>query len=112
MAPTELTPIVQHYMEVLPSAGIHPTMAVLLCGQSANAQAEWSDIELIIVAPEFDGEPHFTVLDRLWESLMHADHRIQPIACGVEEWKRGTARPIIDMARREGVVILPRAAAA
>ena len=111
MAPLEIVSAVQHYLDVLPTAGIHPTGAMLFGSQADGTAHEWSDIDLIVIAPEFD-----TCLDhgpekQLWRSLLHADNRIEPIACGTQEWERETNRPIIDIARREGVMILPRGAA-
>jgi len=33
------------------------------------------------------------------------DSRIEPIACGEREWDADTSRPILEIARREGMVI-------
>ena len=111
MAPQVITEIVQDYLNLLPGAGIHPTGAILFGSQITGKADKWSDIDLIVIAPEFDGAPHYSVVDQLWRTTVHADNRIEPIACGTEEWQRETIRPIIDIARREGVMILPRKAA-
>jgi predicted nucleotidyltransferase len=42
---------------------------------------------------------------RLWETTLLADIRIEPIPCGEQEWNSGDGRPILEIARREGVVI-------
>jgi predicted nucleotidyltransferase len=111
MAVAEITDAVQHYLTELPAVGIHPTAAVLYGSQARGNAHEWSDIDVVVVAPEFDGTVDRSLVKRLWRALVHADNRIEPIACGTLEWERETNRPIIDIARREGVMILPRGAA-
>ncbi len=34
-----------------------------------------------------------------------ADNRIEPIPCGQREWEMDQGRPILEIARREGVII-------
>lgn len=106
-----MTQIVESYLEFLPSRGIHPTGAVLFGSQLAGTADDWSDIDVVVIAPEFDGSPSYHEVNQLWRSTVHVDNRIEPIACGTEEWERETMRPIIDIARREGVMIRPRVAA-
>lgn len=36
---------------------------------------------------------------------MSADNRIEPIPCGEREWETDQSRPILEIARREGIVI-------
>ena len=110
MAISEMNTIVQNYLSVLPASGIHPSGAVLFGSQASGNPTKWSDIDVVVIAPEFDGTPHYTVVDKLWTSIIDADNRIEPIACGTQEWERETMRPIIDIARREGVMIRPREA--
>jgi predicted nucleotidyltransferase len=40
----------------------------------------------------------------LWRATA-SDDRIEPIPCGEQEWAGGDGRPILEIARREGVVI-------
>ena len=44
----------------------------------------------------------------MWEATLAADNRIEPIPCGEREWDSGNGRPILEIARREGVVIEAR----
>ena len=111
MAPSGITNIVERYLGFLPSRGIHPTSAVLFGSQLTGTAHQWSDIDLVVIAPEFDGAPSYHDVNQLWRSTVHVDNRIEPIACGTLEWERETNRPIIDIAKREGVMILPRGAA-
>jgi hypothetical protein len=43
---------------------------------------------------------------KLWELRADTDSRIEPIPCGEREWEMETNRPIIEIARRQGIVIL------
>ena len=100
---------VKRYLAVLPTVGIHASRAVLY-GSFARGEADQdSDIDLVVVAPEFDAARDFDTIRSLWETTLLADVRIEPIPCGEREWESGDERPIIEIARREGVVIEPDA---
>lgn len=107
MADPEIIDIVRHYLAVLPEFGIHPERAVLFGSRLRGDADEWSDIDLIVVAPEFDRKRDIATVQRLWRARLKADDRIEPIACGVQEWINAatTKRPILDIALTEGEVI-------
>lgn len=96
---------IRQYLAVLPTVGIHASKAVLF-GSFAKGRADQdSDIDVVIIAPEFDKESDFETIKSLWETTLLADNRIEPIPCGEREWESGDGRPIIEIARREGVMI-------
>jgi len=104
MADGEIVTVVRRYLAALPDYGIHARRAVLF-GSFANGKPhEWSDIDLVVIAPEFD-EPHdIKLVEQLWRATV-TDNRIEPIPCGEHEWETDGGRPILEIARREGVVI-------
>lgn len=105
MVESGIVDVIRRYLAALPSVGIHARRAVLF-GSHATGQAnQWSDIDLVVVAPEFDGGRDFETVKSLWEATLLADNRIEPIPCGEMEWAGGNGRPILAIARREGVVI-------
>lgn len=57
-----------------------------------------------MIAPEFDGSRDASLVRALWRATV-VDDRIEPIPCGEEEWEGGDGRPILEIARREGVLI-------
>lgn len=96
---------VKRYLAALPEVGIRPSRAVLF-GSVAHGKAdEWSDIDLIVIAPEFDGEYDRSILEELWGARSAADIRLEPIPCGEQEWETDASRPLLTIARREGIVI-------
>ena len=96
---------VRQYLSVLSTVGIHAHKAVLF-GSFARGEADQdSDIDLIVIAPEFDAASDFETIKNLWETTLLADNRIEPIPCGEQEWEGGDGRPILEIARREGMII-------
>lgn len=47
--------IVRRYLVALPEYGIHPRKAVLYGSHAKGTPDQWSDIDIIVVAPDFDG---------------------------------------------------------
>ena len=96
---------IQRYTTALGSFGIH-TRRFVLFGSFARGDAdEFSDIDLIVIAPEFDGPREMTLVEKLWQATSSADNRIEPIPCGEQEWETDQCRPILEIARREGIII-------
>jgi predicted nucleotidyltransferase len=95
---------VKGYLAALPRFGIHARRAVLYGSFARGAGNVDSDIDLIVIAPEFDGRRDMALVKALWRATV-SDDRIEPIPCGEREWEGGDGRPIIEIARREGVVI-------
>jgi len=97
---------VRSYLAALPALGIHPRRAVLFGSYARGHGGEYSDIDLVVIAPEFDGSRELSLVKKLWQATA-ADSRIEPIPCGEREWETDQGRPILEIARREGVVIAP-----
>jgi len=96
---------VRRYLAALPAQGIHARRVVLFGSFARGDANNLSDIDLIVIAPEFDGPREMTLIEKLWEATASADNRIEPIPCGDDEWETDQCRPILEIARREGVVI-------
>jgi hypothetical protein len=95
---------VKQYLAGLPAFGIHAHRAVLFGSFVQGRAGEWSDIDLIVIAPEFDGPREISLIQALWRATA-ADNRIEPIPCGEQEWETDQSRPILEIARREGIII-------
>jgi len=105
MVESTITSAIKRYVLALSTFGIH-TNRLVLFGSFARGDAdEWSDIDLVVIAPEFDGPRELTLVEKLWLATASADNRIEPIPCGELEWETDQGRPILEIARREGVII-------
>ena len=104
MVEENIITIVKQYLASLSSFGIHANMAVLFGSFALGGNNEYSDIDIIVIAPEFDGTRDISLIKSLWQATV-CDYRIEPIPCGEKEWKTDRKRPILEIARREGVVI-------
>lgn len=95
---------VKRYLAGLPALGIHACRAVLFGSHVRGRADEFSDIDLVVIAPEFDGSREISLVKALWRATV-SDNRIEPIPCGEQEWETDGSRPILEIARREGVII-------
>lgn len=105
MVEVEIIEIVKKYLASLSRVGINAVKGVLFGSFARGDANEWSDIDLIVIAPEFNEEKTLALVENLWLATKYADSRIEPIPCGVKEWEEDEDRPIIDIARREGIII-------
>ena len=95
---------VKRYLAALQAVGIHTRRAVLFGSYARGRADEYSDIDLVVIAPEFDGSREMSLVKRLWGATA-ADNRIEPIPCGEQEWETDQGRPVLEIARREGIII-------
>lgn len=97
--------ILRNYLRVAAEAGIHARRAILFGSHARGEAHEWSDIDLIVIAPELEERKDHASILKLWELRAVTDSRIEPIPCGEREWETGEGSPILEIARREGIVI-------
>jgi predicted nucleotidyltransferase len=97
---------VKRYLHAVRQTGIHATRAVLYGSRARGTAGADSDIDLIVIAAEFDLAPNRALVERLWQLRARTDHRIEPVPCGEAEWAAPfTARTLIEIAHREGIEI-------
>ena len=97
---------VRDYLLAVRKSGIAARRGVVYGSRARGAGGPDSDIDLIVIAPEFDHSPSRELVERLWQLRADTDHRIEPVPCGEAEWAAPvTARAIIEIAHREGVEI-------
>lgn len=97
--------IVRRYLEALPRYGIHAKKGVPFGSFAAGRPHEWSDIDLVVIAPEFDQPDTIELVKHRWRAPVAADNRIEPIACGEREWETDDARPVLEIVCRQGIDI-------
>jgi len=78
---------------------------VILYGSYAKGNArEDSDIDLILVAPEFD-ENRDSYLGIIWKLTSLSNFRIEPYTVGAKRFEEDDISPIIQIAKQEGIEI-------
>ncbi len=97
---------VRRYLEAVRSAGISASRAVVFGSWARGEAGPDSDVDVLIIAPEFDDLADRKRADLLWALRAGTDSRIEPFAVGESQWLTDDASAIIEMARREGVEIL------
>lgn len=105
MAGSKTINSIQEYMRALEKAGIPISFVVLFGSQARGNTHQWSDIDLMVVSPFFDNPEHREDTGTLWYMAAGIDSRIEPIACGLQQWNEDESSAIIEMARREGQLI-------
>jgi hypothetical protein len=106
MVESTIANAIKQYLVSLPAVGIHASRAILFGSFAKGGGDQWSDIDVIVIAPEFDGRREVSLIKSLWRAT-EADSRIEPIPCGEREWETDESRPILEIARREGITITP-----
>ena len=105
MVETATVKIVQDYLAAVRSSGIQACQAILF-GSHARGQADSdSDVDILVIAPEFDGRRDRAQIDLLWTLRARTDSRIEPITVGERQWRDDDSSAIIEIARREGQAI-------
>ncbi len=107
MADPTIINIVRQYLQNLAEYGILARMGVLFGSHASGHPGQWSDIDLLVVSSVFDGTFSRDAIDSLWYVAARTDSRIEPIPCGERQWVEDATTPIIEVARREGVQVLP-----
>jgi uncharacterized protein len=102
MVDQSVTSVARSYLRALQEQGIAIHFGVIFGSWARNAAQQWSDIDLIVVSPQFDNMSNRRYIDLLWRQAARVDSRIEPVACGEKQWEEEDASVILDIARREG----------
>ena len=97
--------VVRGYLGDLSRRGLPVRFAVIFGSRAAGRATERSDIDLLVVSPEFDRDFARSLVDLLWRVAARVDSRIEPLPCGETQWLEDDSTPIIEAARREGIKV-------
>lgn len=93
---------VQDYIGQLKESGLPVSFAVLFGSYAIGTPNELSDIDLLVVSPQFDCKIERRWINHLWRIAARTDSRIEPIPCGQNQWEEDNSSPLIGIARMEG----------
>ena len=105
MAGQPVDVVVRQYLRAAADIGIHARRAVLFGSHAKGTADQWSDIDLVVIAPELEPPTDHRLVNKLWELRATTDSRVEPIPCGEREWETDNTRPILEIARSEGVLV-------
>jgi predicted nucleotidyltransferase len=93
---------VQQYLVRLAESGLPVSFGVVFGSYAAGNANPDSDIDVMVVSPQFDNKIERQWINQLWRVAARTDSRIEPIPCGKEQWQHDTSSAIIEIARTEG----------
>jgi predicted nucleotidyltransferase len=96
---------VRDYLTRLSEKGIRVSFGVIFGSQVSGRADKWSDVDLIVVSPQFDDDISRDSINTLWHVAARTDSRIEPIPCGERQWREDTSSAIIEIARQKGTTI-------
>jgi predicted nucleotidyltransferase len=94
--------LIRRYLRNLEAEGIHATSGIVFGSVARGEAREWSDIDLVVLSPRFDGPFDLRDVEALWIVAGRTDSRIEPIPCGERQWLEDDESTIIEVARRDG----------
>lgn len=80
---------VRKYLTALRAHGLPVQLGVIFGSQAVGTAGAWSDIDLLVVSSNFDGARNRRHVDLLWHLAARVDNRIEPVACGAQQWRDG-----------------------
>jgi uncharacterized protein len=90
------------YLKTLNTQGLAVRFGVVFGSWAKGNPGQWSDIDLMVVSPRFDGPRNRRDVDLLWRLAARIDSRIEPVPCGEKQWEEDDSSAIVEIARREG----------
>jgi uncharacterized protein len=96
---------VRKYLRALQDQGFAVTFGVIFGSQLTGKADAWSDIDLLVVSPNFDDRCSRDDINLFWRIAARTDNRIEPVPCGERQWFEDDGSAIIEIARREGETI-------
>ena len=98
---------VQNYLKELLRIGVPVRQGILFGSHARGNVHEWSDIDLLVISDKYDGDYSRDDINLLWRTAARTDSRIEPVPVGTKRWKTDDTSTIIEIARREGIVVSP-----
>jgi len=74
--------VIQNYLAAVRHAGIRVSRAILYGSYARGDAQPDSDVDILVIAPEFDDPYSKNRVDLLWTLRAQTDSRIEPIAVG------------------------------
>ncbi|GAB4177051.1 MAG: hypothetical protein Tsb0017_27520 [Geothermobacteraceae bacterium] len=96
---------VRAYISALKAEGLDVEAVVVFGSQCTGKANKWSDIDLIVIAPQFDTLKDRQLVNLLWRVAAKVDNRIEPIPCGSRQWREDDTSVLFQIARQQGEIL-------
>jgi predicted nucleotidyltransferase len=95
---------VQEYVRRLRAGGLPVSRTILFGSRARGGGEEDSDIDLLLLSPAFE-DLTWRQEGKAWKIAASVDWRLEPVLCGEALFEDNDWHPLIDVAKREGVVL-------
>ena len=102
MADDGVLTVIRRYLLALRTSGVDARTAILFGSWAHGTATMLSDIDLVILSPQFDRGVSRADIDGLWRLAARIDSRIEPVPCGERQWVEDRSSALLEIARREG----------
>jgi uncharacterized protein len=104
MANKEIIEKIRKYLFVLNANNIPVYKAYLYGSYARNEATEESDIDVLIVSPEFDKKDD-RIFGKTWRLVTEIDSRIEPYIVGYDKFISDQDSPLLQMIKKEGIEV-------
>ncbi len=105
MAEKSITASVKNYLNELVRIGIPVKFGIIFGSHARKDTHRWSDIDLLVISNRYDESFSREDINLLWRTAAHTDNRIEPVPVGLNRWRTDDESTIIEIARREGILV-------
>ncbi len=105
MAEKTVIKSVKKYLNELTQAGVPVRFGIMFGSYAREDTHKWSDIDVLVVSTLYDTAYKRSDINLLWKTAARTDNRIEPIPVGLDRWEKDDSSAIIEIARREGVLV-------
>ncbi len=97
--------VIEQFRKALASLGVQVSMVVLYGSYARGNWREDSDIDLVVVSPDFEGRSYWERIELLGEAVYEVWEPIEAVAMTPQEWEKGDS--MIAQFAREGELVYP-----
>ena len=105
MAERSIITSVKNYLNELLRVGIPVKFGIIFGSHARKDTHRWSDIDLLVISTRYDESFSREDINLLWRTAARTDNRIEPVPVGLNRWKTDDGSTIIEIARREGILV-------
>lgn len=104
MAKEEVIDKLKKYLSILEDNGVQISKAFLFGSYLHNEATEDSDIDVMVVSPQFDVR-NDQLIGMSWSLTRKIDSRIEPYLVGLNRFLTDDVSPILEVVKQEGLEI-------